>query len=92
MRLIDADRLSKTIKAECNPDGKPTIDYESGKKVLKFIDRAETVPTDIVRCQECFHRDPENKKCKCGEFERRGCPFPVEDDYYCAFGERREDA
>lgn len=43
MRLIDADALSRAIKIECNPYGKPTIDFESGKKVLKIIDDAPTV-------------------------------------------------
>lgn len=43
MRLIDADALSRAIKTECNPYGKPTIDFESGKKVLKIIDNAPTV-------------------------------------------------
>lgn len=32
MRLIDADKLYKRMKAECNPYGKPSIDFENGKK------------------------------------------------------------
>ena len=43
MRLIDADALVRAIKTECNPYGKPTIDFESGKKVLKIIDNAPTI-------------------------------------------------
>lgn len=43
MRLIDADALKKAIKTECNPYGNPTIDFESGKRVLKIIDNASTV-------------------------------------------------
>ena len=43
----------------------------------------------IVRCKDCDHRDPEDKKCYCGELERAGCIFPVADDYYCAYGEVR---
>lgn len=46
---------------------------------------------DIVRCEECKHRDPEDKKCDCGMFERQGCIFPVADDYFCKYGERRSD-
>lgn len=45
---------------------------------------------DIVPCKECKHRDPEDKKCDCGKFERQGCIFPVADDYFCKYGERRE--
>lgn len=42
-RLIDADKLYKRIKAECNPYGKPTIGFEDGKKVLDIIDATPTV-------------------------------------------------
>ena len=46
---------------------------------------------EMVTCGECKHRDPENKKCDCGMFERQGCIFPVSDDYFCKYGERRAD-
>lgn len=46
---------------------------------------------DIVTCEECKHRDPEDKKCDCGQMERQGCIFPVADDYFCKYGERRAD-
>lgn len=39
-------------------------------------------------CRTCRHRDPEDKKCDCGELERRGCLFRVSDDYYCKFYEK----
>lgn len=42
-RLIDAEALKRVIKTECNPYGNPTIDFESGKKVLKIIDNAPVV-------------------------------------------------
>ena len=41
----------------------------------------------LVRCKNCRHRDPEDKKCDCGGVERQGCPFPVDDYYFCAYGE-----
>jgi hypothetical protein len=47
---------------------------------------ADVVP--VVRCKDCRHRDPEDHKCDCGGMERQGCPFPVDDDYFCAYGER----
>lgn len=47
---------------------------------------------DIVTCGECKHRDPEDKKCDCGMFERQGCIFPVADDYFCKYGERRSES
>lgn len=42
----------------------------------------------VVRCKDCRHRDPEDRKCDSGEMERQGCVFPVDDDYFCAYGER----
>lgn len=46
---------------------------------------------EIVRCKDCKHRDPEDKKCDSGMLERQGCIFPVDDDYFCKYGERRND-
>ena len=46
----------------------------------------------IVRCKDCKHRDPEDRKCDCGGVERQGCTLPVSDDYFCMFGEERGDA
>lgn len=48
-------------------------------------------PSDIVnvvRCKDCHHRDPEDHKCDCVQFERVGCLFKVADDYFCAYGEK----
>ncbi len=43
---------------------------------------------EVVYCKDCHHRDPEDHKCDCGQLERAGCVFPVDDDYFCAYGER----
>ena len=42
MRLIDADKLYNWVKRECNPYGKPTIDFESGNRMLDMIKRSST--------------------------------------------------
>ena len=44
---------------------------------------------DIVRCGECRHRDPEDKKCDCGHDII--WQSPRDDDWYCADSERRTD-
>lgn len=44
----------------------------------------------VVRCKDCKHRDPEDHKCDSGALERVGCIFSVADDYFCAWGERRD--
>lgn len=46
----------------------------------------------VVRCRDCKHRDPEDHKRDCGQLERAGCVFPVDDDYFCAYGEKREES
>lgn len=57
---------------------------------IKKIPAADVRP--VVLCKECRHRDPEDHKCDCGEMERQGCPFKVADDYFCAYGEKREES
>ena len=42
-RLIDAVALHRKVMMETNPYGKPTIDYDSGVKVLEWIEQAPTV-------------------------------------------------
>ena len=49
MRLIDADALHRKVMMETNPYGKPTIDYDSGVKILEWIEQAPTVDAAPVR-------------------------------------------
>lgn len=59
-------------------------------RVVALIDNSPSIDAEkIVFCKDCRHRDPEDKKCDCGCFERQGCVFPVADDYFCKFGARR---
>lgn len=44
---------------------------------------------DLVRCRECKHRDPEDKKCDCGH--DIVWQLPRGDNWYCGDGERKED-
>lgn len=60
------------------------------------IDDIKAIPAadvrEVVLCKDCRHRDPEDHKCDCGQLERAGCVFSVDDDYYCAYGEKREES
>lgn len=58
---------------------------------LGWLDKLEADAVPVVRCRECIHRDPEDHKCDSGQLERAGCVFPVDDDYFCKYGQRRED-
>ena len=97
MRLIDADEAYKVLtdyyhhRTEIQHEalkeaiGKvPTID------VVEVVAKNETT-TEVVRCKDCKHRDPEDHKCDSGALERAGCIFPVQDEYFCSCGERRKD-
>ena len=41
MILIDADKLYDWVRRECNPYGKPTIDFESGNRMLDMVKRSQ---------------------------------------------------
>lgn len=63
-----------------------------GKPATEIYQKVREVPeadaVEVVRCSECRCRDPEDKKCDSGALERAGCVFPVDDDYFCAYGKR----
>lgn len=42
-KLIDADVLYRRVKTECNPYGKPTINFDDGNKVMGMIEYAPTI-------------------------------------------------
>ena len=89
MKLIDADALHRKVKTETNPYGKPTIDYDSGVKVLEWIDKAPTIDAvPVVRCKDCKHCDPENHHCD----HNMGTAAPLrrKPDDFCSYGERKE--
>jgi hypothetical protein len=44
--------------------------------------------TEIVTCENCKHRDPEDKSCDCGHAIKWSSPR--NDNFYCADAERRE--
>ena len=47
------------------------------------------VQPEIIRCKDCKHRDPEDKKCDCGhDIEWQ---LPRQDDWFCADAERRRN-
>lgn len=50
-----------------------------------FVGYIRENATEIVRCKDCKHRDPEDKKCDCGMWN---VPFSVNDDDFCSYGEK----
>ena len=66
MRLIDADKLYDWVRTECNPYGKPTIDFESGNRMLDMIKRSSTafdkvnVINDLLSASICTSPDEDS--------------------------------
>ena len=56
--------------------------------VINDVPTADAV--EIVGCKDCIHRDLEDKKCDCS-FQARGGIFPMDDDDFCSYGERRKE-
>ena len=86
-RLIDADALYRKVKMETNPYGKPTIDYDSGVKVLEWIDKAPTIDAvPVVRCKDCkwLYDEMDDYCCRSHRGLVRIC-----ENSFCSYGERK---
>lgn len=58
--------------------------------IVKMLEDCGTHTNDVVpvvRCKDCIHRDPEDKKCDCS-FQARGGIFPMDDNDFCSYGEK----
>ena len=55
--------------------------------IFKTIRQLPPIQPEIVRCKDCKHRDPEDKKCDCGHDIVWN--LPRQDDWFCADAERR---
>ena len=53
---------------------------------LKQYEDSDVVP--VVRCKDCKHRDPEDKRCDCGCWHN---PFTTNDNDFCSYGERKNN-
>ena len=76
-RYIDADKLCELARNHIDR----TVDCND---IMRFP-LANVV--EVVRCKDCIHRDPEDKKCDCS-FQARGGIFPMDDNDFCSYGER----
>ena len=56
--------------------------YEYDKWILGL----PSVNPQIIRCKDCKHRDPEDKKCDCGCWH---FPFVTKDDDFCSYAEAK---
>lgn len=94
MRLIDADALIKIMSERKRPENgedstKARFRYIQWLTDYWAIADAPTVDAvKVVKCKDCRHRDPENKKCDCGHDIM--WQLPREDVWFCADGEVKE--
>lgn len=88
MRLVDADAFDERVRAAGGmSEEELTEDFKDGvQAVLYMLSNQPTIQPDIVRCKDCRHRDPEDKKCDSGHDIM--WQLPRQDDWYCADGER----
>ena len=64
---ISRQAAIRWVKTECNPYGKPTLDFESGKKVIEHLKQMPSAQPEITECPMCPDC-PDN------------CPLEVEHD------------
>ena len=87
MRLIDADVLISEFRKEMD---KSIFEGRSVREVIDDTPTVDAVP--VVRCKDCVYRvimrDPLRKPMDC-----YGCKVMHynEDDWFCSFGERKDD-
>ena len=55
------------IKTECNPYGKPTLDFESGKRVIKHLEQMPPAQPEQrwIPCSERLPRQGQEVICQC---------------------------
>ena len=83
--LISRQAAIRWVKTECNPYGKPTLDFESGKKVIEHL---EQMPPAQPEPQEGrFERKRDGVFCSVCHYGWEfitGVPAEVEREYhYC---------
>lgn len=68
---ISRQAAIRWVKTECNPYGKPTLDFESGKKVIEHLEQMPAAEPQITRCKDCKHYDELDKTCGWCKFHSR---------------------
>lgn len=58
--LISRQAAIRWVKTECNPYGEPTLDFESGKKVIEHLKQMPSAEADWIPCSE---RLPSKEDC-----------------------------
>lgn len=102
--LIYRQDAIRWVKTNCNPYGKPTLDYDSGIKVINHLEKMTSVDAvEVVRCKDCKHRVVNENYGDRGYLSIKamceldtGDPFEFgrdaeDDNWFCKDGERKTD-
>ncbi len=93
---IERDSIYRRVKTHTNPYGKPTLDYESGVKVLDMIKQEPAADVvEVVRCKDCIHSVQllDRLMCKRTAHKSENGWFGLRataDKHFCSYGERKE--
>lgn len=71
---ISRQAAIRWVKTECNPYGKPTIDFESGKKVIEHLEQMPPAQPEIIYCCDCIYYDPEHIEKNGVRYEYKDMP------------------
>lgn len=74
--LIDRQAAIQWVKTECNQYGKPTLDFESGKRVIEHLKQLPSAQAE--RKTGRWIKDPQKSK------------FHIEPVYICSFCREQE--
>lgn len=83
---ISRQAAIRWVKTECNPYGKPTLDFESGKRVMEHLKTMPSVQPDVIKCKDCKHKGTKN--CVANAWTTI-FGVTVKDNFYCGLAERR---
>ena len=79
------NKIYSYVKRECNPYGKPTLDFESGKKILNYLEQLKEYITEYDRTIE-IHTDGLEEGIRCAL-----CTNPIKSDRGCDGGCRVDE-
>jgi len=65
--LISRQAAIRWVKTECNPYGKPTLDFESGKKVIEHLEQMPSAQPEQrwIPCSERLPKEEQKKYWIC---------------------------
>ena len=70
--LISRRAAIRWVKTECNPYGKPTLDFESGKKVIEYLEQMPSADKsqEWIPCSERLPEKAGHHLCSFKEANR----------------------